>query len=136
MRTNADLTIYNKYVSSGVEKWQRTVIADVAWENRKAANVIATGGNIQANSARVFIPFARGTDYLKPIAWLALVSKTGKWTLQEGDVVVKGSVSDSITDAFTISSLKAKYDDVFSVASVDEMISGSKSMWHWNVGLR
>ena len=136
MITNADCTIYNKYLQSGSEKYQRTVIYDVTWENRKAANVLASGGNIAANAARVFILFERGADYLKPKAWLALVSKTGKWTLAEGDIVVKGVVTDEITGGFTITNLKAKYDDCFTVASVDTMDIDSECMWHWNVGLK
>jgi len=134
-----------------VEKYQRTVVADVAFEARKAANVLATGGNIAANSARVFIPFARGANYLKPKAWQVLTTKTGKWTLQEGDYIVKGAVTDEIhalipahgTDpiipavpAFTITNLKTLYDDVLQVMSVDTMDMGSLHLQHWNVGLK
>lgn len=148
MRTNCDITIYNRYVVSGAEKYQRVVVLGVAWENRKAANTLASGGKIAAYSARVFIPFARGVSYIEPKAWQALTSKTGKWTLQEDDVIVKGAVTDEIvaastdpithvvTPAFTITSLKAKYDDVLTVASVDTMDTGSFSMQHWNVGLK
>jgi hypothetical protein len=136
MRTNSDLTIYNKYIVAGAETWQRTQISAVAWEWRKAANVIASGGQISADSARVFIPYARGTNYTAPKAWQALVTKTGKWTLQIGDVIVKGLVTDAIGPAFTISALKAKYDDVLVISSVDPMLSGSQSMWHWQIGAK
>jgi len=136
MRTNTDCTIFNKYIVSSVEKYQRTVIADVAWENRKQANILATGGNIAANSARIFIPFARGTNYLKPKAWQALTTKTGKFTFQEGDFIVKGAVTDEIGTGFTMTNLKAKYDDVLQVTSVDTMDMGSLHLQHWNVGLK
>ena len=45
MKANANLTIYNKYIDPATrsEKFQRTQILDVAWENRKAANVIGLG---------------------------------------------------------------------------------------------
>lgn len=138
MRTNADLTVYNKYIDpvTRSEKYQRSQVREVAWENRKAANVRSSGGQMEADQARVFIPFARGANYVKPNAWQALVTKTGKWTLQVGDVIVKGLVSDEIAGAFTITSLKAKYDDVLVVSSVDTMDMGSLSMQHWNVGLK
>lgn len=136
MRTNGPITVYNKYLSAGAAAYQRTVVPDVAFEHRKAANRLASGGDIAANTARVFIPFERDANYLKPRAWQALVSKTGKWTLQEGDVVVQGEVADEITSLFTITSLKAKYDDVYEIASVDTMDAGSASLRHWNVGLR
>jgi hypothetical protein len=136
MRTNGPITIYNKYLSSGAAAYQRTVVQDVAFEHRKAANKLASGGDIAANAARVFIPMARAASYLKSKPWQALVSKTGKWTLQEGDVVVQGAVTDEITGGFTISSLKAKYDDVYEISSVDTMDSGSVAMQHFNVGLK
>jgi hypothetical protein len=116
---------------SGAEKYQRTQLSDVAWENRKQANVIASG-LLAADSATVYIPFVLGTDYLKPIAWQA--AKTGKWTLQIGDVIVKGTVTDEITGGFTMTNLKAKYDDVVVIKSVDTMDAGSLSMQHWQVG--
>ena len=138
MRTNADLTVYNKYVDSvtRTEKYQRTQIKSVAWENRKASNTIATGGNISADQARVFIPFQRGVNYVKAKAWQALSAKTSRWTLQEGDVIVKGLVSDEIGTSFTVTALKAKYDDVLVISSVDTMDSGSPSTQHWQVGAK
>jgi hypothetical protein len=145
VRTNADLTIYNKHVAGGVEAWQRAQIQAVAWENRKGANVLRAGGNIAADQAAVYIPFARGDNYLAPRAWQALADKTGKWTLQVGDFIVKGLVEDDVhgeiedsppVPAFTISDLKAKYDDVLQVTSVDTMDSGSLSIRHWQLGAK
>jgi hypothetical protein len=144
MRTNCSCTVYNRYVVDGIEYYQHTYVYDVAWEDRKQINTLATGGNISTNSARAFIPLARGKNYLKPKAWGALITKTGKWTLAEGDYVVKGLVADEIhyavvsppTAAFLIVDLKSKYDDVFQISSVDTMDAGSQSMHHWNVGLK
>ncbi len=131
------VTVYNRYVSSGVEAYQRTQITADLWQNRKAANVIASGGDIAANSASIFISLPRDAsdNYKDPKAWQALVSKTGKWTLQEGDFIVRGSVTDEITTNFTISSLIAKYDDVLKIASVDTLDDGqSTSPHYWKVG--
>lgn len=134
MKTNADCTIFNKYVdpATRTERYQRTQIHKVVWENRKAANVIASGGNIAADQAAVYIPMARGADYLQPVEWLALTNKTGKWTLKAGDVIVKGLIDEDISP----SALKAKYNDVLEIASVDTMDQGSPRMWHWQIGGR
>jgi hypothetical protein len=136
MRTNCDCTIYNRYIdpTTRLDKYQRANIASVAWENRKAANVRSSGGQMAADQARVFIPFARGANFTKPTAWQALVTKTGKWTLQPGDLIVKTAVTDDISANFTVTQLKAKYDDVLVISSVDTMDAGSVSMQHWNVG--
>ncbi len=136
MRNNSDVTLFNKYIDAATrtEKYQRTQISGVLWENRKAANVIASGGNIAANQANIYIPYARGAAYKDPVAWQALVTKTGYWTLQDGDVVVRGLVSDAITTSFTITDLKAKYSDTLTIRSVDTMDMGSVGMSHWQIG--
>jgi hypothetical protein len=136
MRTNADLTVYNRYTAAGAEAYQRTQIEAVAWEHRKARNSLASGGNINADSSTVYIPMARGANYLQPKEWQALVSKTGKWTLQPGDYIVKGLVTDEITTGFSVTSLKAKYNDVLMVSSVDTMDGGSANLHHWQLGAK
>ena len=149
MINNTTMTLYNKI--SGTETYQRTVIpGPVQWENRKAANGMRTGA-LASNTARVFILISLGGDYLKPKAWQALVTKTGKWTLQDGDVIVKGTVTDEIhaavpgsagppivpeVPAFTVTSLKAKYDDVLVITSVDTFDMGSVALRHWEVGAK
>jgi hypothetical protein len=130
MNTNTAATLYNKV--SG-ETYQRTPIIACQWENRKAANVIKSG-LIAADSVAIYIPLSVSANYVKPKAWLALTTKTGKWTLQIGDFIVKGLVADEIAGSFTISSLKAKYDDVVKITSVDTMDQGSASMRHFQCG--
>ena len=144
MKTNSSATLYNKYTdpTTRTERWQRTVLPAVMWENRKAANVLRTGGQIAADQARIFIPSASGANYLDPIAWQALSTKTGKWTLQSGDVIVKGTVTDELhpavvsppSAAFTVSDLKAAHPDVLIISSIDTMDMGSANMNHWQVG--
>lgn len=146
MRTNCDITLYNRYLVSGAEKWQRMQITApvgyaVLWENRKASNVIRSG-LLAADQATIYIPFSRGAAFLAPKAWQALTTKTANWTLQVGDLIVKGRVTDEIHDAivsppsvaFTVTMLKAKYDDVLTIKSVDTMDLGSVSLRHWKVG--
>lgn len=135
MKTNSDITIFNKHVDPTTrgEVWQRTQIVGVTWENSKAANVLRSG-LIEADKVAVYIPYARGASYLSPRAWQALSVKTGRWTLQAGDVLVRGLISEDIDADYTISNLKAEYDDVMVVRSVDLMDAGSQALWHWQVG--
>jgi hypothetical protein len=130
-------TIYNRYTSSGAEAWQRTQITVDAWMNKKAANVIASGGNMQSDSAVIYISLPRDASdiYLEPLAWQA--NKTGKWTLQDGDYIVKGSVTDTIGPSFTLAQLKAKYDNVLRISSVDTLDDGQASSPHyWKVSAK
>lgn len=137
MQTNTDCTIYNRYVSSGEEVYQRTQITGVAWQGGKGRTG-AGSSNQQANQVTVYIPSAGRSDYVTPKAWAILSNKSGKWTLQPNDVIVKGLVNDTIappneTGAITLSALKAKYDDVLVISDVQTMDYGSLSMQHWQV---
>jgi len=135
MKTNCQATLYNKYIvtATRAEAYQRTALGAVYWENRRAVNKIASGGDIKSDKVLVMIPFALGANYLEPVAWQKLLSKVGKWTLQAGDILVRGAVNDTIGSTFTISDLKKKYDDVLSITSVDAMDAGSERVWHWEV---
>lgn len=152
MRTNAIATIYNKTIDSSTrrEKYQRTIIGSVFWENKRAVNR-AGSGQLEDDRATIFIPFALDANYLDPIAWRALSTKTGKWTLQSGDVIVKGSVTKEITEAvagsvgppvvpavsaYTMTDLRDAYDDVLVITSVDVLDYGSEPMKHWQVGAK
>src|SRR5690349_14597912 len=107
MIKNANITIYNKYIEDRKDKFQRTQIINpssnysVAWSGMKASTILSSGGKIASNSATILIPFVCGSNYLEPIEWQALTIKTGKWTLQDGDFIVKDLVDDEITEAIT-----------------------------------
>src|SRR3990172_5124000 len=128
---NGHITIYNKYIETRAEKFQRTVIRDVVWQAQKA--IATTRFRTPTNTALILIPFARGTQYAKPKAWQ--LDRDG-WTLQEGDVIVRGEVTDEIAGAFTISSLIAAYDDVVTIVTIDAMDQGSPNVKHWEVGCK
>lgn len=131
MQTNTDITLYNKYLVGRVDTWQRTQIEDVHWEQRHARNQIDSD-----DLATIFIPFARGGDYLAPRVWQVLTPKTGSWTLQIGDVIVKGLIADELAGSFTLSDLKRLYDDVLIITSVDTRDFGSSNLQHWQVGAK
>jgi len=132
MRTNSDITLYNKHLVNRIETWQRVQIEDVQWEQRHARNQ-----NDSDDLAAIYVPMPRGVNYLKPRVWQALSNKTGKWTLQIGDVIVKGLISNELaTGGFTLTSLKNTYDDVLVITSVDTRDFGSANMQHWMIGAK
>lgn len=131
---NAHITIYNRYIDSVTrsEKYQRSEIKNVVWQATKA--ISNTRFQLIANVATIFIPFALGADYLKPKEWIT--AQVGKWTLQEGDIIVRGIVNDEITSSFTAKNLQETYDDVVTITSVDAMDQGSPNMRHWQIGAK
>lgn len=141
MRTNCVATVYNGYIGSGAQKYQRTVIGLVAWFNTKASNVLRSG-LLAADSAVIYVPLALGANYLDPKPWAALSNKAGFWTLAVGDVIVKSLVTDEIHDAvvgppavpaFTMTNMKSAHDDVITIKSVDTFDMGSAAMRHWKL---
>jgi hypothetical protein len=118
MRTNDSLTLYAKGVNTTTrtETWTRYVVSRVYWENRRAAP-FSSIGSLRANSIVVYIPFA---NY--PAAGI-----------KPGDVIVRGTVTDEITPAFTMTALLAKYSEAATVAAVDKMDMGGPSIKHYQV---
>jgi transcription termination factor Rho len=131
-----DITIYNAYISSHSQVYQRTQIIADLWSNNKAVNVIQSGGYLEADSASIIISSQRteNLNYVDESAWIALSSKISKWTLRSGDFIVKGHVTDEITGAFTTTSLKEKYDEVLKITSID--IRDLGGVKHWKVGAK
>jgi hypothetical protein len=115
--------------------FQRTEVSDVLWQSSQAVNK-HRGADLSANKAVIAIPFSECLAHLMPKAWLALADKTDNWTLQEGDVIVRGIVTDEVTTEFTMSDLRAKYDDVLEIVSAERMDQGSPNTHHWLIGCK
>jgi hypothetical protein len=137
MRTNSALTIYNKYRVGTVDTYQRSVVPAVSWEAR-TAHQGTEDRNVNADTAIIYIP-TLGTleGYLSPKTWQALTNKAGFWTLQVGDVIVKGTHAEElVAGTYTLSNLKSTHDDVLVISSVDTYDMGSPNMWHWELGAK
>lgn len=129
----SDMTVYNKYYDNvaGHDKYQRTIIKNVHWEDTKAANVIKSGLE-NADGIFISIPFLSETSraYIKPKEFSKLSDKTGNFTLQAGDRIVKGSIDFEITGA--IKNLDESFE-AFTITTVDTFDFGSPHMHHWEV---
>jgi hypothetical protein len=136
MRTNADITIYNRYFDkeTRLDKYQRTVLKGVFWDEVKAVNRIQSGLE-DADKVTIIIPFSVTTDkkYVPPKAFDRLPDKTGYFTLQEGDRVVRGDINFEITGK--VSDLDKEYE-AYTITSVDTKDFGSPHMRHWEVGAK
>ena len=133
MMFNDTVTVYNKYKGQdGTEKWQRTVLYGVFWNSIKGA-VTRRTGVASADSLQLIIPRSVtalfGRQYAPPKKWAEMEDKSGCWTLQSGDIVVKGCVEYEITRS---TKELAGYDDVLSITSVDYKGFGG-NMAHWEV---
>ena len=129
MVTNADCTVFNRYVdkTEHIEKYKRTVLRGVFWEDTKAVNVIKSGMS-DADSAAIYIPFRNG--YKPPLEWEKNAPEG--FTLRPGDRVVKGEIAFS----GTMAELSKQFDSVLTITSVDTCDFGSAAMRHWEVGAK
>lgn len=130
MRTNADITLYNKYFDKvdRTDSYKKTILYGVFWQESKGSNVIKSGLT-NADSLTVFIPHKDHIDtYQEPKVF---ATNQSGWTLQEGDIVVRGAIEEEFT---TVADLEKKYDHVHMITSVDNMNFGSPHMRHWEVG--
>jgi hypothetical protein len=127
MMTNTSMTIYNRYVDpiTRLDKWQRHNLNFVYWD--ASSGVSISKGMSQNSNVDVYIPTNMNymTYYTYPINFK--LNPVGYWTIQNGDIIVKGNITDEITKA---SDLERKYNNVYTVQNVTENFYGSPNMQH------
>lgn len=127
---NADITLYNKYydISSGYDMYQRTVIKNVNWNNKRNATV-SDKGLLMADSTRIII--GKSDKYISPKKFRKLydAERINYFTLSVGDKVVKGEIDFEIAGIkpYSVADLESNYDDVVNIMSARELSS------HWEV---
>lgn len=125
------VTVFNIIPQHGrePEKLKRTVLDRVFWDGASGIGFTKTGAAKQ-DTTTVIIPF-RGS-YMMPARWFDSGCPTYSFTLQPGDVIVRGAVDDENT---TPAELQNKYgsDCCITIQKVHNCCFGSKNMWHWEV---
>lgn len=110
------VTIYSHWQKGRAEAWIRTQVQGASWHGGQIVSVRDSGLK-SADKYTVRI-LARDMDrYVKPDDWRALDDvPDGIWTLQAGDVIVKGMVDDEVITGIT--QITGKYTECFTVVSV------------------
>ena len=133
---NDVITVFNARIdpSTGGNVWTPTVITGVSWYMTDASTVDASkGGLVAANKATIRIPTdanAAGKTWTDPVSYKAAESVTGLWTLQQGDVIVKGDASAEQNP--TPAKLKKAYADCVTVLGVTDNRRAPNAP-HWKV---
>ena len=132
---NDTITVFNARVDpeQGGNVWEPTVITGASWYLTDASTVDASkGGLVAANKATVRIPEsadAGGKVYADPITYANAEDVSGLWTLQAGDMIVKGEVTGA---SWTPARLKAAYADCVTVLGVTDNRRAPNAP-HWKV---
>lgn len=143
MITNADITLYNKYFDKADKctKYKRSYLIGVNYRISDGVSSLSTQkGTNDSNEIIIYIPFSvngESKEYLRPKAYEALTheEKNNYYTLNDGDVIVKGIIDFEITceKNSNLKSLQELYDDVSTVKNVKTYDCGSDYMKHWKV---
>lgn len=127
MLTNADVTIYNKYIENRETKYKKSFIKNVHWEDTEGFNILKSGLN-SADKSKIYIPFESCENYKSPKEFKK--NKEG-FTIQSEDIIVKGLIDDIDVD-----NLEKNYDYVRLITTVDIRDYGSENMRHFEVGAK
>lgn len=131
------VTVYNSYVDpiTRYKVYLPTVLHGVSWFGNLVVDV-TTNGLISASKYYVRVPDyvdSSGKQYLTPKAFAKIPNDQMQfyWTLEEGDIIVKGEVDD-IGDDAKPAKLEEKYDDVITIISVSDNRRVDNAP-HWKV---
>ena len=131
MRTNSDITVYNKHYNktTRLDEWFYTQIPAVHWHGKQAVNVDSKGLSA-ASVYTVRIPASSappGKKYVMPSDYTAADSSAlaGLWTLQNGDIVARGLIDTPDPKNIAV--------EHFTVTGWADNRYGSESLQHWRV---
>ena len=116
------ITVFNKRVNSttGGYTWTPTTINGVSWYKSDAQTVDPQGGFIAARKITIRIPTtanANGKTYTDPLSYKGAQSVTDLWTLDGGDIIIKGTATG---DTWTPKTLAQTYADICTVMAVTD----------------
>ena len=131
MYTSTKITLYNAYVNTTTRAtdYHRTVLDSVHYETMRARAKVAQG-SIGSDTVNISVPFTvSGGTYVEPKAFADLTTKTGYYTFNEEDTIVKGEIPDTVAFA----DLEATYDDCVVITDIDIADYGSVWMRHFEL---
>ena len=121
-QTTETITVLNhRYNSStGRDEWIPTVISGVSWHSKIAATVTQPGLKT-AKTATVRIPTdadTGGKAYATPAAFRSLADTSGAYTLNRGDIVVRGSYTPGPGESLTPAKIQETAEDCVTITDV------------------
>lgn len=110
-----NITLFNKKYDKATrtDVYVKTVLNNVHFEGVRASSIDDKETKVN-DSLFVIIPFSV-YGYLKPKEYQKQQDTLGRWTLQEGDIIVKGIVENDITSSKELKAL----DDVYTINSIE-----------------
>lgn len=132
---NETITVFNTYIDpiTRLNNYLSTQIVGASWFG-EVISTVNDDGLISASKYHIRIPINAdmgGKTFVSPKEYASALDKSKLWTLNEGDTIVKGSVSSSHTTAKP-SVLRDNYDEVVTVVNFTDNRRVSNAP-HWKV---
>lgn len=91
MLTNADITIFNQYA----DRKEKKIIyiphyIEHVWFHTDQKSNVSDGGITSADDYKIRVPYTECGDWMPPNDFKELASPGGNWTVQNGDIFIKG----------------------------------------------
>lgn len=129
MRVNSSMTVFNRHADPLTKNvtYKSHIIENVFWDNSKGVNL--DKGYDKADSVNAYVPLMQNdmTDYVPPRQY---DGSSNKWTLAEGDYIVRGNVN--IAEINKIQDISSIYD-TFIITVCDLKDFGSQSLQHFEI---
>ena len=130
---NDTLTLFNRRLDpkSGYDEYHRTVISGISWYSTVKSTVTDKGLK-SANLYTIRIPIDAvfdGKSWIDPKGYTEAENVDGLFTLNEGDLIVKGSVT---LDNATPAQIHKQFSEAFTVLSVTDNRRAPNAK-HWKV---
>lgn len=133
------ITLYNKYTNTETQevRWKRTVLTNCFITVSRELTTLNNGAS-QAYRNVIVCRIPKNTKYVDAYSWSIDVAQTSKFTLQDGDIIVKGKVTDEI-DEYTKGSRatdlvdKYKAKGVFRIGMIQDNSDSVRNLPHYYV---
>ncbi len=112
--------------------YKRTYLKNVSWQAGHKIKV--NKGQIVADSetVSVYVPFTQIEMYCSPKKFAKLTDKTGFFTFNAGDRIIKGLTAFELTEQNTKE--LAQFDDVLTISTIKVRDFGSSRLQHIELG--
>ena len=133
------ITLYNKFTDSETQEvsWKRTVLTNCFLTvSKELATMTSQATQTYRNVMLCRIP--KNSKYVDAYTWSTMSNHSSKFTLQDGDIIVKGKVTDEI-DEYTKGSRatdlveKYKAKGVFRIGLIQDNSDEIRNLPHYKV---
>jgi hypothetical protein len=137
------VTVYNRRrndtggpFASTIDRYGRTVIEGVAWEDETRHNIDSNGVSKLDKTVSIIIPLEAdtgGKTYTRPVNYAGLAAEDlTHWTLADGDIIVFGECLKEIDDTYTLQDLRREFNAIGVQSAAD--FTNTDVLPHWEVG--